>query len=52
MAATAQFEEVLLVGHMGKLCKLAAGIMNTHSRMADGRAELFLRPCGALRGRA
>lgn len=25
MAATAKFEEVLLVGHVGKLVKLAAG---------------------------
>ena len=35
------FHEVLLVGHMGKLVKLAGGIMNTHSRWADGRRELF-----------
>ena len=40
-AAVLGFEQILLVGHMGKLCKLAAGIMNTHSRMADGRAEIF-----------
>lgn len=35
------FHEVLLVGHIGKLVKLAGGIMNTHSRWADGRRELF-----------
>ncbi|MCD8375681.1 MAG: cobalt-precorrin-5B (C(1))-methyltransferase CbiD [Oscillospiraceae bacterium] len=35
------FQDVLLVGHMGKLVKLAAGIMNTHSRWADGRGEVF-----------
>lgn len=35
------FGEVLLVGHIGKLVKLAGGIMNTHSRWADGRRELF-----------
>ena len=35
------FEEVLLVGHAGKLVKLAGGIMNTHSRWADCRTELF-----------
>ncbi len=40
-AAQLDFAEILLVGHMGKLCKLSAGIMNTHSRMADGRAEIF-----------
>ncbi len=38
-AARLGFEAVLLVGHVGKLAKVAAGIMNTHSRMADGRAE-------------
>lgn len=35
------FEEVLLVGHTGKLIKLAAGIMNTHSSCADGRMEVI-----------
>ena len=32
---------MLRAGHMGKLVKLAAGVMNTHSRYADGRAEIF-----------
>ena len=52
MAATAGFEQVLLVGHVGKLCKLAAGVMNTHSHTADGRAEVFCAHaavCGASR---
>lgn len=35
------FEQVLLVGHIGKLIKVAGGIMDTHSRMADCRRELF-----------
>ena len=34
-------EEVLLVAHVGKLSKVAAGIMNTHSKYADGRNEIF-----------
>lgn len=34
-------ESVLLIGHIGKFIKLAAGIMNTHSRQADGRMEIF-----------
>lgn len=41
---------VLLAGHLGKLVKLAGGIMNTHSRTADCRAELFCAHaalCGA-----
>ena len=33
------FAGILLVGHMGKLCKLAGGIMNTHSHVADARME-------------
>ena len=32
---------ILLVGHAGKLAKLAAGIMNTHSKVADCRCEIF-----------
>lgn len=32
---------LMLVGHIGKFVKLAGGIMNTHSRYADCRAELF-----------
>ena len=50
MAATEHFAEVLLVGHVGKLVKLAGGIMNTHSHMADCRTELFCAHaalCGA-----
>lgn len=35
------FARILLVGHAGKLVKLAAGIMNTHSSMADGRLEII-----------
>ena len=34
-------EQFLLVGNIGKLVKLAAGIMNTHSKVADGRCEIF-----------
>ena len=52
MAATAKFEEVLLIGHVGKLVKLGAGVMNTHSHTADGRAEVFCAHaalCGASR---
>jgi cobalt-precorrin-5B (C1)-methyltransferase len=30
---------VLLVGHAGKLVKVAAGVWNTHSRVADARLE-------------
>ncbi|MDO4796761.1 MAG: cobalt-precorrin-5B (C(1))-methyltransferase CbiD [Coriobacteriales bacterium] len=35
------FASMLVVGHAGKLVKVAAGIMNTHSRVADGRMEVL-----------
>lgn len=41
---------LLFVGHLGKFVKLAGGIMNTHSREADGRMELLAAQairCGA-----
>ncbi|MCI8870393.1 MAG: cobalamin biosynthesis protein CbiD [Lawsonibacter sp.] len=47
--AAEQIQGVLLVGHMGKLVKLAGGMMNTHSRSADCRTELFCAHA-ALRG--
>lgn len=43
------FEGVLLVGHIGKMVKLGAGIMNTHSSNADGRMEVLIT-CGVLAG--
>ena len=50
IAAGLRFREALLVGHIGKLVKLAGGIMNTHSRTADCRTELICAHaavCGA-----
>ena len=35
------FETLLLIGHSGKLVKLAQGVMNTHSKYADWRTEVF-----------
>ena len=32
---------LLLIGHVGKFIKLAAGVMDTHSRTADCRMEVF-----------
>ena len=49
MAVELEFESVLLIGHMGKLVKLAAGIMNTHSHQADGRMEV-LTALAAMQG--
>lgn len=41
LAVSYEMETVLLVGNIGKLIKLAAGIMNTHSKTADGRCEIM-----------
>lgn len=35
------FGRVLIVGHIGKMAKVAGGIMNTHSRVADCRVEVI-----------
>ncbi len=40
-AAYLGFQGVLLVGHIGKLVKLAGGIFQTHSRVADARMEIL-----------
>ena len=50
IAASEGLQQVLIVGHVGKLVKLAGGIMNTHSRVADCRNALFCAyaaTCGA-----
>ena len=36
-----KFKGVLLVGHIGKFIKVAAGMMNTHSKYGDGRMEMI-----------
>lgn len=42
LAVSYGVKQLLLVGNIGKLCKLAAGVMNTHSRVADARCEIFV----------
>lgn len=41
MAVELGFRGVLFVAHIGKFAKVSGGIMNTHSRAADARAELL-----------
>ena len=46
LAAEAGFDGALLVGHIGKLVKVAGGMLNTHSRWGDCRAEIFAAHAG------
>ena len=48
IVASEQFTHVLLCGHIGKLVKLAGGIMNTHSAEADCRIELMVNAALAV----
>ena len=41
------FSGALLVGHVGKLVKLAGGMLNTHSRWGDCRMEILAAHAGA-----
>ena len=42
------FKHILLGGHPGKLVKVAAGIMQTHSHTADGRREAIVTQLARL----
>lgn len=42
MACETGFHKMLLTGHIGKLVKVAGGIMNTHSKEGDCRMELLV----------
>lgn len=41
LALEMKVEGILFVAHIGKFIKVAGGIMNTHSRNADARAEIM-----------
>lgn len=50
LAVSYGFQKFLLVGNIGKIAKLSAGIMNTHSHTADCRWEIIAANaavCGA-----
>jgi cobalt-precorrin-5B (C1)-methyltransferase len=40
-AVELELNSLLFIGHIGKLVKVAGGIMNTHSRNADARMEVM-----------
>lgn len=50
LAVTYEIKQLLLVGNIGKLVKLAAGVMNTHSKVADARCEVFAAYAGLCGG--
>ncbi|MGF7185764.1 cobalt-precorrin-5B (C1)-methyltransferase [Desulfitispora alkaliphila] len=41
MAAQKEVSRVLIVGHVGKIVKLAAGVFQTHNKIADARLEVI-----------
>ena len=41
------FKGILLIGHVGKLVKIAGGMMNTHSKYGDCRMEILAAHAGA-----
>ena len=45
-ASEAGFTSALLIGHIGKLIKVAGGMFNTHSRWGDCRGEIFAAHAG------
>jgi cobalt-precorrin-5B (C1)-methyltransferase len=51
MIADLKFDEVIFVGHIGKMVKLAGGIMNTHSHHSDARMEILAAYAGACGGK-
>jgi len=41
-AVRLEYRHIVLIGHPGKLVKVAAGIFHTHSHIADGRMETLV----------
>ncbi|KXS43890.1 MULTISPECIES: cobalt-precorrin-5B (C(1))-methyltransferase CbiD [unclassified Candidatus Frackibacter] len=49
-AAEKGIKRIILLGHIGKLVKVAAGIFDTHSKIADGRLETIAAYTASLGG--
>jgi len=49
--ASRGIKSVILMGHLGKLLKVAAGIFHTHSRLADARRETLAAHAALLGAR-
>jgi cobalt-precorrin-5B (C1)-methyltransferase len=47
-AAEKGVKEIVFLGHPGKLAKVAAGIFNTHHKVADARNEVIAAYAGAV----
>lgn len=45
-AVNKNFSHIIIVGHIGKLVKVAGGIFNTHSKVADCRTEILTAYAG------
>jgi len=43
-------KEVILVGHIGKLIKVAGGNFHTHNRVSDGRMDVLCNHLAKIRG--
>lgn len=41
-ALNKDFKNIIIIGHIGKLVKVAGGIFNTHSNIADCRIEIIM----------
>jgi cobalt-precorrin-5B (C1)-methyltransferase len=52
MAVELGFQKMLVTGHIGKLVKVAGGIMNTHSKEGDCRMEILAAHLAKAQGTA
>lgn len=48
MAVEENIKRILLIGHIGKLVKVAGGARNTHSRFGDRRMEILAESLGRV----